>query len=136
MRWRRRSIVFFHPNRALTAIVGVAIEKAASHGTDSLDLLTAAVDHRDVAKLLKRLGADPVEIATAALGARSFRHPAPGLTDDATRVMEAISNRALELQRDPGPSDLLVGLATADTQARGVLDGLGIEGSRVRALLD
>ncbi len=74
--------------------------------------------------------------AAAAIEARVSRQPGPGLTDEAKKVVEAVSDRALERRREPSGPDLLVGLATADTTARQVLNALGIDETRVRALVE
>lgn len=52
MFWRREGKTFLHSKRELATIYGAAMEGAGSGGTDSLDLLTAALGARTVAKLV------------------------------------------------------------------------------------
>ncbi len=132
---RRRSVTFLHSKRDLAAIYGAATQAAGPGGTDSLDLLSAALRASTVAKLVRRLGVDPAKIVTAASQARVSRQPAPGLTDDAKRVIEAVSRRALERRREPSGPDLLLSLAAVDTAARQVLNTVGIDEARVRAMV-
>jgi hypothetical protein len=132
---RPRGVTFRHSKRDLTAIYGAATQAAGPGGTDSLDLLSAALSASTVAKLVRSLGVDPAKAITATSQARVSREPAPGLTDDAKRVIEAVSHRALERRREPSGPDLLLSLAAVDTAARRVLNSVGIDEARVRALV-
>jgi hypothetical protein len=67
--------------------------------------------------------------------ARVTRQPGPGLTDDAKRVVEAVSYQALEARRDPSGLDHLVALAATDIAAQAVLNSMGIDETRLRALV-
>ena len=134
MFWRRRRPTFLHPTRDLREIYGAATASAGSHGTDSLDLLTAAVGSGALADAMRRRGIDPAVVVASAERARLTRQPSPGLTDDARRIVETVSHLALEGRRDPSGPDLLVALATTDTPARAVLNSLGIDETRLRTL--
>jgi len=127
MFWRRQGMTFLHSKSDLKSIYRAATERAGSGGTDSLDLLTTALQARTIARLIRRLRVDPEVVAAAANEARVSRQPGSGLTDDAKRVVEAVSHRALERRREPSGPDLLVALAAADTAARQVLNALGID---------
>jgi hypothetical protein len=83
MFWRHREVTFLRPKRDLRAIYAAAMQDSGTGGTDSLDLLTAAVREPAVAKLIRRLGVDPAVVAASASGARVIRRPDPGFTDDA-----------------------------------------------------
>jgi hypothetical protein len=72
------------------------------------------------------MGGDPRAIQAAAVASRSVRLPGPGLTDDAKRVIEAMSSRSLLNRADAEVDDLLVGLAAADCLARPLLTAQGI----------
>jgi hypothetical protein len=134
MFWRRREVTFLRPKRDLRAIYSAATQGAGTNGTDSLDLLTAAAREPAVAKLIRKLGVDPAAVEASASGARVTRQPDPGFTDDAKRVVEALSNRALDQRREPSGADLLLVLATTDTAAQGVLSVFGIDQTRIRPL--
>jgi len=134
MFWRRREVTFLRPKRDLRAIYTAATQGAGTNGTDSLDLLTAAAREPAVATLIRKLGVDPAVVASSASGARVIRQPDPGFTDDAKRVVEALSDRALDLRRESSGADLLLALATTDTAAQGVLSVFGIDQTRIRAL--
>jgi hypothetical protein len=127
---------FLQSRRDLATIYSRATVRAGPDGTDSLDLLLAALEARQVASAMRRLGVDPAALAAAANEAHENRQPGPGLTGDAKRVVEAVSRRALERGRDPSGLDLLLGLAVADAAARQVLNGFGIDEARVQAVVE
>lgn len=133
---RRERVRFLQSKNDLKSIFGEATERAGPYGTDSLDFLAAAAAAATVAKVVRRLGVDPVDLGGAADEARAGRQPDPGLTEDAKRVVEAISLRSLERQREPSGPDLLVALASVETAARAVLGNLGIDEARLRAVVE
>ena len=120
----------------LKSIYGAATEQAGPYGIDSLDFLGAACVAGGVAKVIRRLGFDPIELAGAADDARGRRQPGPGLTDDAKRVAEAVALRSVELQRGPSGPDLLVALASVETAAQAVLRRVGLDEARLRAVVE
>ena len=134
LRRRRRADRFLHPDDELRTIYGQATAAAGAGGTDSIDLLTAALAAPSVAELIRRLGADPRAIAVAASTARPARQPDPGLTDDAKRVVETVGQRSLARRRNATAVDLLVALTVVETPVRGVLAAEGLDEPRVRAI--
>ena len=129
---RRERVGFLQAKSDLKSIFGAATERAGPYGTDSLDFLAAACAAGSVAKVIRRLGLDPAELAAAADEARAGRQPAPGLTDDARQVVEAVALRSLERQREPNGPDLLVALASVETAAQAVLRSFGLDEARFR----
>lgn len=134
--FKRERFGFLQPKSDLTSIYGAATERAGPYGTDSLDFLAAACVAGSVAKVIRRLGLDPADLAGAADAARAGRQPAPGLTDDAKQVVEAVAHRSLERQREPSGPDLLVALASVETSTQAVLRSFGLEEARLRAVLE
>jgi hypothetical protein len=112
-------------DRGLAQVWADATLRAGSRGTDSLDLLEAALSTRLGRDALKQLRVEPSVIQAACASARSAV-PGPGLTDDARRVIEAMVARAVEGRRDLSAADLLIALATTTTSSRSVLLDLGI----------
>jgi hypothetical protein len=109
--------------------------EAGPAGIDSLDLLVSALRAHKVARLVVKLGVDPVALSGAARSAGSTRHPSPGLTDDAKAVVEACSRRALETRKRSDVEDLLIGLSIADCAAGVVLREHGISEDRLIGLI-
>lgn len=141
LRWaevfkRRKQVGFLQSKSDLRSIYGAATERAGPYGTDSLDLLAAAAATRTVAKVIRRLGVDPSDLAGAADEGRAGRQPDPGLTDDAKGVVEAVAHGSLERQREPSGPDLLLALASVETAARAVLARFGIDEARLRAVVE
>lgn len=124
--FRRGRATFSHPTSRVTDMMGVATREAGAAGIDSLDLLVATLATPTAVRLVKDLGGDPRAIQVAARTARISRDPAPGLTNDAKAVVEAMSQRAILARADPDIEDVLVALAAADCLARRVLNAGGI----------
>ncbi len=131
--FRRGRGAFFHPTSRVTDMIGMATREAGSAGTDSLDLLVATLATPRAVLLVKDLGGDPRAIQVAARTARISRDPAPGLTNDAKAVIEAMSRRAALARADPGIQDVLVALAAADCLAQRVLNASGITAASLAA---
>jgi hypothetical protein len=138
---RRERFRFFREDRGLQRAYGTAAAMASARnperaqGADSLDLLIAATDARPVAKLLRRLDLDRDATVRRANAARIVIDD-PGLTPDARRVIEAVTHRALEQQRNPTPVDLFVALAGTPGPAHEVLLDLGLDEARLAALVE
>ena len=136
---RRRS-GFYQPDRTLRDVFGSATAMASARdqdpadGTGSLDLLVAATAAKPVAKVLREIGIDPAAVAQRA---NATRRPGsePGLTADAQRVVEAVSQRSLAHRRDMTSLDLLIALAQTPGPAREVLLGLGLDEQRLAAII-
>jgi hypothetical protein len=132
---RTRGIYAIQPRRGFGKVMAAASLEAGPAGIDSLDLLVSALRARKVARLVVKLGVDPVALSGAARSAGSARHPSPGLTDDAKAVVEACSHRALETRKPPDVEDLLIGLSIADCAAGVVLREHGISEDRLIGLI-
>lgn len=136
---RRRS-GFYQPDRKLRDIFACATATASARdrdradGTGSLDLLVAAMGAKPVAKVLRQVGLDPAAVALLANASRGPRSE-PGLTADAKRVVEAVSQRSLAHRRDMTPIDLLIALAETPGPARDILLGLGLDEQRLAAAI-
>ena len=124
--FRRGRGTFFHPTSGVNDVMGVATREAGAAGIDSLDLLVAALATPKAVRLVEDLGGDPRAIQIAARTARINRDPAPGLTNDAKAVVEAMGQRAILARANPDIQDVLVALAAADCLARRVLNASGI----------
>lgn len=133
---KRERMTFLKPKGDLASIFGSATERAGPYGTDSLDLLAAAVASGSVAEVVRRFGLDPSLLAGAADEARASRGTGPGLSDDAKKIVDAIARRSLERGRDPGGPDLLIALASVETAARAVLMNFGVDEARLRAAIE
>lgn len=138
---RDKRYAFFRPDRGLQRAYGTATAMASArnperaYGTDSLDLLVAAIEARSIAQLLRRLDLDRNAIVAHATAAR-VPVTEPGLTPDARRVVEAVSRRSLDRRRNATTLDLLVSLAGIPGPAKSVLVGLGLDEARLAALIE
>lgn len=132
--FRRNRATFLKPRRGFQGVMAAATRDAGAGGIDSLDLLQATLDQPEAARLVIGLGADPRALQVATRKARATREAAPGLTDDAKAVIEAVSDRAHLARSDFGVQELLIGLAVADCRARRVLDAHGIDADRLIGL--
>jgi hypothetical protein len=131
--FRRGRGTFFHPGPGVTDVIGAATREAGDAGTDSLDILVAALATPKAVRVVKNLGGDPRAIQIAARTARISRDPTPGLTNDAKAVVEAMGQRAILARANPDIEDVLDALATADCLARRVLNASGITATRLVA---
>jgi hypothetical protein len=138
---RDKRYAFFHPDRGLQRAYGTATAMASgrnpdlAQGTDSLDLLVAAIAAKPVGQLLRRLDLDGDAIVQRATAAR-VPVAEPGLTPDAKRVVEAVGHRSLDRRRNATPLDLLVALAGVPGPAKAVLIGVGLNEARLAALVE
>ena len=131
--WRRNR--WLRARRGLNTVVRDAILEAGHGGTDSLHLLSAALRTPRVAAVIADLATDPDAFGAAVRSHRPSKSAGPGLTDDAKAAIEATTHRALVVGADPDVLDLLVGLATANCQARQALNAQEINRDRLLARL-
>jgi len=131
--FRRGRGAFSRPTSRVTDVMGVATREAGAAGIDSLDLLVATLVTPKAVRLVTDVGGDPRAIQVAARSARTSRDPAPGLTNDAKAVIEAMSRRAALARANPDIEDVLVALAAADCLAQGVLKASGITAATLAA---
>jgi len=132
----RDSITFLREHPDFRQAVAAALQDAGPAGVDSVDLLLAAAGTLRGGCILARLGVDAARIQEHAPKTRLQRVGKPGMTEDAKKVIEAISLRAICQRRGPDIRDLLVGLANTDCVARDVLKQNGIDEERLIALTD
>lgn len=132
---------FFHPDRSVKSVFGTATAMASARnpeqadGTGSLDFLVAVVDAGPVAKLLRKLNIDSESIVGRA-DAMRVPTPQPGLTSDAMRIVEAVTQRTLAHRRDMSSIDLFYALATTPSPARDLLLDLGLDERRLASLVE
>ena len=122
---------YLRPLDEFREVMNGAVEAAGGSGTDSLDFFVAVLGVPQAALVISGLGADPIELQSAArlLGAEPV--PGPGMTDDAKAVIEPAMDRAMAAGRAPGVLDILFGLVRADCRARLTLNARGIDEGRL-----
>lgn len=133
--FRRNRWTFLRPRRGFREVIAAAGREAGPAGIGSLDLLVATLANAKVARLVRRLDADPGAIQAAARQANMDRDPLPGLSEDAKAVVEAATHRALAARSEPDAQHLLLGCAIADCRAKRVLEAHGIDAGRLSATL-
>ena len=118
--WRRD-----HFDEALSYAVSIA----GTGGIDSLDLLAGVLATSPRARRLVSAGGSDLQAdIRSAVPWPDWRprSPEPGLTEEAKRVLDAVSARALSKRQNPTAVDLLVALTMADSAARELLGAHGV----------
>jgi hypothetical protein len=103
-----------------------AMSTAGPRGTDSMDLLVAAMESRGGTNAVRQLGFDRDPVLAAARAWDGPRVGSPGLTADAKVVIENVSAQTLSTGAAPGVRELLAALASVDCPASELLASRGM----------
>lgn len=130
--WRKRpkSLGF---RRDAGRVLDQAASSAGPVGIDSIDLLAAMLDQGKAVRIFDELSGTTDAIRRA-VGSRTKQPDEKGgFTLDGQAAIKATTQRALTRQADADIEDLLIGLATADCEARQLLNQHGITAQSLEA---
>jgi hypothetical protein len=114
-------------------VLGRAAASAGPVGIDSVDLLAAMLDEPKIARIIDEVSGGTAEIRHAIASRTKEPDEEGGFTLDGQAVIEATMQRSLARQENASIEDLLVGLVTADCEARRLLKAHGITAQGLEA---
>jgi len=118
---------FLKPDRTLRAVLASASREAGDGGITSLHLLIAALGRPEVRILFTQGGSDAAAVRAATqLAIQREERFAPGLTDDAKRVIDMLAHRSVWARRAPDAADVIWALLDAECEAKTVLTQGGV----------